>query len=279
MTPDLTIHLIRHGESEANLNKAVNRRLPDHRINLSPVGYAQSVATGIVLANDVLDTTGAYTLEGVAAYISPYARTRQTWVGIKEGMASAFREKASLLPATLAADEICNDRMRLQELARNVHHITAKESIHLRELEFGLFDGVPDNELAATFPREHGHYDKHKNFEGEFYARTPSGESRCDVAQRVHQFFGTLLRDHEKHGVRHALIVSHGVTTRAFAMMWMGLSVEWMENEPNPGNGSIRSIRGKHWLHPGTNGYVYGGPHLKVVNDTPTDHREDGCID
>jgi broad specificity phosphatase PhoE len=88
----------------------------------------------------------------------------------------------------------------------------------VRELEFGLFDGVPDEDLAHDFPSEAAYYDKLKRFAGELYDRPSGGESRCDVAQRVHQFFGNLQRDHERHGVRRATIVSHGVTIKAFVM-------------------------------------------------------------
>jgi hypothetical protein len=37
-----------------------------------------------------------------------------------------------------------------------------RESIYLRELEFGLFDGIADEELSALFPLEYAHYNKLK---------------------------------------------------------------------------------------------------------------------
>ena len=246
MPSDLTIHLVRHGESKANLDKTLNARLPDHRVSLSERGHDQALAAGVALAR-VLGSLG-----GVAAYVSPYLRTRQTWAGMRHGMSECLGPDSG------------------------IGAMPVKESIHLRELEFGLFDGIPDEELAQEHPVAHRHYQKFKEFEGEFYARMPSGESRCDVAQRVHQFFGTLLRDHERHGVRQAIIVSHGVTTRAFAMMWMGLPVEWMEAEPNPGNCSIRSIHGKSWVAGSTDGYVLGGPHRR--HSEAQEAREDGKV-
>ncbi|MGA2127065.1 MAG: hypothetical protein ABSG76_13030 [Xanthobacteraceae bacterium] len=42
---------------------------------------------------------------------------------------------------------------------------------------------------------EYDHYDKHKRFEGEFFAPMPLGESRVHVADRVKGVFGTILRD------------------------------------------------------------------------------------
>ena len=72
----------------------------------------------------------------------------------------------------------------------------------------------------------------------------PLGESRFDVAVRVHQFFGTIQRDKEKHGIKNIIVVCHGVTLRAFVMMWCHFTPEWFEDEPNPPNGAIRLIQG-----------------------------------
>jgi len=41
-------------------------------------------------------------------------------------------------------------------------------------------------------------YKKCEDVEGKFWARMPLGESRFDVALRVHQFFGTLHRELDK---------------------------------------------------------------------------------
>ena len=38
----IRIFLVRHGQSEANLDKTINARLPDHRIQLSLAGREQA---------------------------------------------------------------------------------------------------------------------------------------------------------------------------------------------------------------------------------------------
>jgi len=49
-------------------------------------------------------------------------------------------------------------------------------------------------------------------------------------------------------------VICHGVTLRAFVMMWCHLSPEWFEAERNPLNCAIRLIEG------GTDwGYVFPG--------------------
>ena len=77
---------------------------------------------------------------------------------------------------------------------------------------------------------------------GRFWAKVPLGESRFDVCLRMKQFFGTIHRDAKRHGINTVVIVSHGVTIRAFMTMWLHLSPEWFEVEPNPRNTSIRLI-------------------------------------
>jgi broad specificity phosphatase PhoE len=82
----------------------------------------------------------------------------------------------------------------------------------------------------------------------------PLGESRFDVATRVHQAFGTFQRDAEKHGIVNIIVVCHGVTLRAFVMMWCHLTPEWFEAEPNPKNCAIRLIDGSE-----DKGYIFPG--------------------
>ncbi|HET7798805.1 MAG TPA: histidine phosphatase family protein [Humibacillus xanthopallidus] len=65
------IVLVRHGESEGNVDETVYERVPDHRLRLTDVGLEQARQTGEVL-RAMLDGGS------VEAYVSPYVRTRQT---------------------------------------------------------------------------------------------------------------------------------------------------------------------------------------------------------
>ena len=67
----LRIALIRHGESEANLDKTIFERVPDHAIPLTPHGHEQSAEAGKELRELFED-------EPVRVYVSPYLRARQT---------------------------------------------------------------------------------------------------------------------------------------------------------------------------------------------------------
>jgi 2,3-bisphosphoglycerate-dependent phosphoglycerate mutase len=173
-------------------------RQGDHAIGLTPRGFEQAYAAGDLLRVDLGLRRGE-----PMVWTSPYLRCRQTAAAIGE---------------------------RIQ--------CPVRESVLIREQEYGLFDGLSDEQCVETYPEW---IDRQKRLTaclGKFYFRYPGGESRADVALRVHQFFGTLHRD----AFDPVVIVCHGVTIRAFLMMWLHLSVEWFEKEPNPGNAAIRVI-------------------------------------
>lgn len=206
---NIRLFLVRHATSAANLDKTVNASLPDSRVPLAPYGHAQAVEAGRCI-RPMLGN------ERVRMLVSPYLRTRQTADGLMEGLGSFTAGKFD----------------RREELA-------------LREISFGLFDGIPDDELSEHFPTEHAHYQKYVEFEDEFYAPMPMGESRAEVADRVKSVFGTILRDAEpsrSDPIHNFIIVSHGVTIRAFIMQWLHYSPEWYNAEANPKNCSVTVI-------------------------------------
>lgn len=212
------IYLVRHGQSIANLDVSIYKSVADHAVPLSSLGKDQAH-----LAGQFLDTI-LPTDQPVRIWTSPYRRTRQTAECIE------------------------------QELVQYRSKLTVREHINLCEQQFGLFDGIPDDELAAKFPLEHAHYSLAEQHEGRFWARMPMGESRFDVAVRVHQAFGTFHRDAERHDIRDIVVVCHGVTMRAFIMQWFHLPYEWFDQQKNPGNCDI------YHIVPGslkTSGYIY----------------------
>ncbi len=73
------IILIRHGESEANVDQYLFSSKPDYTIELTDKGRAQAVETGKKLREIVGQ-------ESLYFYVSPFWRTRSTF----EGVASAF---------------------------------------------------------------------------------------------------------------------------------------------------------------------------------------------
>lgn len=217
------IFLVRHGQSLANVDRfAAKGVLPDHAIPLTELGQQQADAAGPALVQimqrEHIHLSG---YSNIRMWTSPYLRTRDTAQRIHQSLKPIFPK------------------------------LDLKEHINLAEQQFGLFDNVPDEDLPKVFPLEHSHYDLAEKFNGRFWARMPLGESRFDVAVRVHQAFGTFIRDEDKHGIDNLIVVCHGVTMRAFIMQWLNLPYEWMDEQRNPGNCDIYHIGQK--MH----GYVY----------------------
>jgi len=73
----LTIKLVRHGESEANVGRVSSLEVGDHHIPLSELGAKQALDAG--------RTIGAAFLENALVYASPYRRTRETLANILDG--------------------------------------------------------------------------------------------------------------------------------------------------------------------------------------------------
>lgn len=86
-----TILLVRHGQSWSNVDVAIHATVPDHKIGLSELGVKQALAAGKAIAEMVREvvppreqgegTTLRY--PSMAAYVSSFARTRQTFEMIR----------------------------------------------------------------------------------------------------------------------------------------------------------------------------------------------------
>ena len=73
----LTIKLVRHGESDANIGKVSSLDVGDHAIPLSDRGKTQAREAGRAIGVGFLDQA--------LIYASPYRRTRETLANILEG--------------------------------------------------------------------------------------------------------------------------------------------------------------------------------------------------
>lgn len=222
------IYLVRHGESEGNVDKTTHFRKPDHAIQLTEKGHQQAFAAGRFL-REHFERAGLMGAP-IRLWNSPYKRTRQTADGLVKGAGNVFKDRY--------------------------------EDISLREQQFGLFDGYEDHELSERFPLEHAHYKKCEDFSGRFYATMPLGESRCQVAERVKPFFGTLVRDAETKDVQTVVVVSHGVTMRAFTMQWLHLTPEWFETAKNPQNCSVYLLQRDESGRNQDKGCIYAGGNI-----------------
>jgi broad specificity phosphatase PhoE len=75
MKPNRII-LIRHGESEGNLDKDKYLTIPDYALNLTPTGLEQAQRAGHKIKQIIGE-------ESLYVYLSPYVRARQTFQQLK----------------------------------------------------------------------------------------------------------------------------------------------------------------------------------------------------
>jgi 2,3-bisphosphoglycerate-dependent phosphoglycerate mutase len=226
------IFLMRHAHSAGNEDLTLYKHIPDHAIPLSGKGNEQAIEAGKQFSAFLRLSPQLFEERNIRLWYSPYLRTRQTRDGLLRGMADT---------ASVFGDQ--------------------REHILLTEQNYGLFDGLTDDECDEQYPEESRRYNLCREYNGRFYAKPPNGESRYDVCVRIHQFFGTIIRDAEKtqNPVPNIFIVSHGTTLRAFVMMWLHREVEWFENERNPANCSVRRIARSGDGHFEDKGYIFQG--------------------
>lgn len=267
----MRIFLVRHGQSMANADWNTNKEVADHAIPLSEEGRKQPLAAGAFLSewfeshllgepseatverdDRVHRFQSPHTIPRIRLWHSPYRRTRETAAGIADTCRFHFDHEVEVLgdrPMRRNQIQLDEDGNATQldtswffdsEDSGPVPH--AREHILLAEQQFGIFDGLSDSERERDYPAEQAYYEKCKQYEGKMWPKMPLGESRFEVCQRVHQAFGTFHRDAARHGIENIVVVGHGTTNRAFVQMWLHKPWEWMHEESNPKNCSVRLI-------------------------------------
>lgn len=209
------IILVRHGESEGNLDDSMYTRTPDHQIGLTPEGMKQAEECGRKIRRIIEQGNE----EAVAApdwrvyfYVSPYQRTLCTLKGIGR----AF------------------ERERI---------IGVREEVRLREQDFGNFQ---EEERMKIIKQTRARF-------GRFFYRFPEGESAADVFDRVSSFLESFWRDIDMSRIKNhcdngsselnLIIVSHGLTSRVFLMKWFKWTTHQFELLNNPQNCDIRVMQ------------------------------------
>ena len=194
-----TLVLMRHGQSERNVMKDLakaNGQKPrwtdgvrDQDTPLTELGVMQALSAGVELRKSfpgggIIFREGqtGFGLEDVhpkkidIIYVSPYLRALQTAEQVIRGLGYA--------PEVVREERI-------------------------REIEFGILDGLTPDGIQAKYPEEIARRAK----EGKYFYRPPGGESRPDVNLRVHSFLGTLTRSARDKNI---LVVCHSVVVMCF---------------------------------------------------------------
>ncbi|CAN8260383.1 unnamed protein product [Cochlearia groenlandica] len=200
------IILVRHGESEGNLDTAAYTTTPDHKIQLTDSGLFQAREAGARLRALISSNPSSSPEWRVYFYVSPYDRTRSM---LREIGRSFSRRRV------IGVREEC--RIREQDFG----NFQVKERMRATKKDrerFGrFFYRFPEGESAADV------FDRVSSFLESLW--------RDIDMNRLH-----INPSHELNFV----IVSHGLTLRVFLMKWFKWTVEQFEALNNPGNSEIR---------------------------------------
>lgn len=101
------IFIIRHGQSEGNVDKTVYNHTPDYAVNLTPTGKTQAIEAGVKIKSIIGDET-------VGFYVSPYYRARQTYQGLITSLTPSFTKEDPRLREHEWAAKLIGDS-KLQE--------------------------------------------------------------------------------------------------------------------------------------------------------------------
>lgn len=164
--------IIRHGESELNVRKAIAiARRDTERIMMEPIRDADVVLTdrGKQQAADTGRALKTHFEHIDIAYVSPFIRTMDTFHLIEREIG---------------------------------YHIPLQPEDRLREREFGIFSQMTMFGIEKHYPQEA----QRLKVEGEYYYRPLGGESYPDMGVRLHSFLHSLYQHQSGQRV---LVVTH----------------------------------------------------------------------
>jgi broad specificity phosphatase PhoE len=200
------IFLIRHGQSEGNVNKAIYAKKPDYALSLTEVGEAQARVAG----EDLLRMGGNW--GNFAVYYSPFFRTIETFNNI-----------------SLAKNKI-------YDVGFNRRWVREEPRIREQEWHGKLpIDGYSQEKENERDNYGHFYY----RFDGgescaDVYDRV------SDFMDTLHRDF--QKDDYPEN----CLIVTHGMTMRLIIMRWFHNTVEEFETWGNPDNCQIVRLQRNH---------------------------------
>ncbi|XP_073309359.1 phosphoglycerate mutase-like protein AT74 [Primulina huaijiensis] len=202
------IILVRHGESEGNMDGSAYTTTPDYKIPLTPFGVDQANRAGSDIRHVVSDG-GVSSNWKVYFYVSPYQRARST-----------LREIGRAFPKRriIGVREEC--RIREQDFGNFQIAQRMKVIKETRERFGRFFYRFPEGESAADV------YDRVSSFLESLW--------RDIDMNRLQQ---------ESSDDLNLLIISHGLAIRVFLMKWFKWTAEQFEYLNNLGNCEFRVMQ------------------------------------
>ncbi|XP_027367003.1 phosphoglycerate mutase-like protein AT74 [Abrus precatorius] len=202
------IILMRHGESQGNLDTATYTTTPDHSIPLTAQGIAQAHHAGAELRR-VMGGGGCSPYWQAYFYVSPYTRTRST---LRE-VGRCFSKKR-----VIGVRE--ESRIREQDFGNFQVEERMKVIKETRQRFGRFFYRFPEGESAADV------FDRVSSFFESLWRDIDMNRLRHDPSNDLN-----------------LIIVSHGLTSRIFLMKWFKWTVEQFEHLNNFGNCEFRVMQ------------------------------------
>jgi len=188
--------LVRHGESERNVAKGGSIYFVDDKTRKSLQGIPDHKILLTEEGWQQSEKTGVGLRKDFGffdhIYHSGYTRTKQTTEGILRAYPDDENKKV-------------------------------KKNLFIRERDSGYAYDMTTDEAEAAFPWLKDYWATY----GPFFARPPGGESIAQICERVYLFLNMLFRDRAGQKV---LIVTHGITLRAFRFLLEHMDYDEMED-------------------------------------------------
>ena len=203
--------MVRHGQSEGNVDEVLYSKIPDNAMRLTELGWEMARMAGKALKEQLPEG------ETIHFIVSPYTRTVETFHGI----ASAWCDPKEF-------DHIANRNKRLKAWYSRLMEsgLTWHEDPRIREQDFGNYQ---DPAVIKKAKRERYKF-------GTFYYRFPHGESASDVFDRVSTFLDSLWRSFESGRAQNYVLVTHGISIRVFLARYFRYSIDQFNLLANPQN-------------------------------------------
>eukprot|EP00979_Chaetoceros_neogracilis_P006439 scaffold1309_cov214-Chaetoceros_neogracile.AAC.1 len=208
--------MVRHGQSEGNVNEAIYSEQPDNQIPLTNLGWDQARMAGQALRKQMLNKEK----DGSTVHfvVSPYVRTMETFHGLASAWCDPDIEFGHI------GDQHKRKMMWYSRLAEM--GITWHEDPRIREQDFGNYQNQETMNKAKK--------ERHKF--GVFYYRFPNGESASDVYDRVSTFLDSLWRSFDANRSQNYVLVTHGISVRVLLMRYFRYSIDQFNMLANPKN-------------------------------------------
>ncbi|KAJ8636562.1 hypothetical protein MRB53_010829 [Persea americana] len=202
------IILLRHGESQGNLDTSAYTTTPDYRIPITTLGLEQAQAAGERIRR-VVSEDGQSPNSKVYFYVSPYERTRMT---LRE-IGRSFSKKR-----IIGVREEC--RIREQDFGNFQVEERMKVIKETRERFGRFFFRFPEGESAADV------FDRISSFMESLWRDIDMNRLNRDNTSDLN-----------------LIIISHGLTSRVFLTKWFKWTVDQFERLNNPGNCEFRVMQ------------------------------------